>query len=255
MVPPAPYDRKINPDAIRLPPEAEGRPPGEAAWINAGLRPSSDSSRLSPDEIQKARRYYYGDVSFLDSQIGEMLSAMRSRGLLENTIVAFVSDHGTHLGDYGLVQKQTFYEPVVNVPYIFWFPSGIAKGVTLRTPVETRTLLPTLLDLAGLPLPPEARVAPSLGVSLRAGQEPAATPVFSEFNLASFGMSANHRYVMIRDGRWKLSLAFTPEPGDGALYDLSADPYERTNLYSTASAATVRDRLSRLIHEHLAKAK
>jgi arylsulfatase A-like enzyme len=252
VVPPAPYDRKIDPDAIRLPPAAEGRPPGEAGWIAAGVRPSSEGARLSPDEVRKARRYYYGEVAFLDNQIGEMLSAMRSRGLLDNTIVAFVSDHGTHVGDYSLVQKQTFYEPVVNVPYIFWYPKGIAKGVVIQTPVETRTLLPTLFELAGISFVAEAGIAQSLAASLREGREPTAQPVFSEFNLASFGMPADHRYTMIRDGRWKLSLAFTPEPGDGALYDLIADPYERVNLYGSPEATAVRERLSRLLREHLA---
>jgi arylsulfatase A-like enzyme len=76
--------------------------------------------------------------------------------------------------------------------------------------------------------------------------------VFSEFNLGSFGMPADHRYAMVRDGRWKLSLAFTPEPGDGALYDLTADPHERVNLYGAPEATAVRERLSRLLHEHLA---
>jgi arylsulfatase A-like enzyme len=129
---------------------------------------------------------------------------------------------------------------------------GIAKGVVIQTPVETRTLLPTLLELAGISFVAEAGIAPSLAARLREGREPAAQPVFSEFNVASFGMPADHRYTMIRDGRWKLSIAFTPEPGDGTLYDLIADPYERVNLYGSPEAMAVRERLGRLLREHLA---
>ena len=66
-----------------------------------------------------------------------------------------------------------------------------------------------------------------------------------------FGMPAGDKYVMVRDGRWKLSMAFTPAAGDGALYDLVADPYERVNLYSSPEAAPTRDRLARLLAEHL----
>jgi arylsulfatase A-like enzyme len=249
--PPAPYDRKIDPAVIRLPQAAEGRPFGEPDWLIKGVRRSSEGARLTAAQVRDARRYYYGEVAFLDNQIGEVLSAMRSRGLLDNTIVVFVSDHGTHVGDYSLVQKQTFYEPVVNVPYIFWFPSAIAKGASLKTPVETRTLLPTLLELAGLAIPSGNGVSPSLARSLRKGREPEARPVFSEFNLLGFGMPAGDRYVMVRDGRWKLSVAFTPDAGDGALYNLDADPYERTNLFARPEATAIRDRLSQLLVEHL----
>jgi arylsulfatase A-like enzyme len=252
VVPPGAFAARIDPDAIRLPAAAEGRPAAEPRWIAEGLRRSSEGARLTPEQVRKARWYYYADVAFLDSKIGELLEALRSRGLLDNTIVAFVSDHGTHLADYSLVQKQTFYEPVVNVPYLFWYPQAVARGVTLRTPVETRTLLPTLLDLAGLAAPAEPGIAASLARSLRAGTEPGSRPVFSEFNLGSFGMPAGDRYVMVRDGRWKLSLAFTPGPGDGTLYDLQTDPHERANLYAAAEHTAVRERLTRLLVEHLA---
>jgi arylsulfatase A-like enzyme len=252
VVPPASFVARIDAGAIRLPASAEGRPGGEPSWIAQGLRKSSEGARLTPDQVRKARHYYYGYVAFLDYQIGEMLEALRSRGLLDNTIIAFCSDHGTHLGDYSLVQKQTFYEPVVNVPYIFWYPAAVARGVALRTPVETRMLLPTLLDLAGLSVPSGPGVAPSLARSLRAGSEPEPRAVFSEFNLASFGMPASHRYMMVRDGRWKLSLAFTPEPRDGTLHDLEADPHERTNLYDSPEQSALRDRLVRLLRAHAA---
>jgi arylsulfatase A-like enzyme len=249
---PEPFDTAIDPDAIALPPEADPSSPTEARWIADSLGALAKSTRLSGDEIRKMRGYYYGQVSFVDYQFGLLLDWMREEGFLDNTIIAYVSDHGTHLGDYGLVQKQTFYEPAAKVPYFFWFPPSIVQGVVLRTPVETRSLLPTLLDLAGLPIP-EPLAVESLCGALRNGKEPAAKPVFSEFTLGSFDIRHDDRLVMVQDGSWKLSLCFNPDAGDGALYNLENDPYERTNLYGQEPYAGIQQRLGRLILEHLAE--
>ena len=195
------------------------------------------------------RGYYYGQVAFVDAQFGALLGWMRERGLLEDTIVAFTSDHGTHLGDYGLVQKQTFYEQVVNVPLLLWYPPAIASGGAYDTPVEALPLFPTLVDLAGLDA--VACDAPSLAEGLRRGGEPAARPVYSEFTLGSFEMRPEERLVMVREGSLKLSCCLDPQVHDVALHDLEKDPYERHNVYGQAEYATAGERLLGLVREHL----
>ena len=186
----------------------------------------------------KARQYYYGEVAFVDQQFGRMLDWMRNHGLLDNTIIVYLSDHGTHLGDFGLVQKGTFFEPVVKVPYFFWYPQNLADGIKLNTPVETRSLIPTLLALAGLEVPAEF-IMNNLAQNLVTGQEPAAKPLFSEI-----GMGINDtRYVMVREGDYKLSLIADPELGQGYLTNLADDPHERVNLYDSPDYTNVKERL------------
>lgn len=250
VAPPPPFDTMINAGAIDMPDAADPVPPNQPAWLDRDLRSTSDAGRLTAEQIAKMRRYYYGEVAFVDSQIEVLLDWMREMGLLENTIIAFVSDHGTHLGDYGFVQKQTFYEPVATVPYLFWYPEKIAEGSMLNTPVETRSLLPTLAALADIELP-EDIAEPNLAEALRAGNEPAARPVFSEFTLGSFDMRHEDKLVMVRDGDWKLSVCYEPETGEGALYNLDADPYERNNLFGNPEHAGIENRLRGLIDEHL----
>ncbi len=251
VVPPEPFDTIIDSDAIQLPEEAESAPTGEPDWIATALRSRCDAGRLSREQVLKARRYYYGEVAFLDSQIGKLLDWMGANGQLDNTIVVVVSDHGTHLGDYGLVAKQTFYEPVVNVPFLFWYPKAIVEGKIFETPVETRSLLPTLIELAGLAIAEPQNYAPSLALSLRSGTEPESRPVFSEQTLASFDVRPDDRLVLVRDGDWKLSVAMTPEPAEGALYNLKDDPHERRNLFADPAFSNIRDRLTQMILEHL----
>jgi arylsulfatase len=151
VVPPAPYDMAIDPRNIRLR-GPDRLPAGAPPWEREGLERIQSAAPLTAQQLARVRQCYYGLVSFLDRQIERLLDGMRKRGLLRNTIVALIADHGTHLGDYGLVQKSSFYEPVVNVPFLFWFPDWIATA-TIRQPVETLSLLPTLLDLCGLPVP------------------------------------------------------------------------------------------------------
>lgn len=242
VVPPVPFDTLIGEAEIALPPEADSVPEGSLRWAHHGAL----SDALTADQIRKLRRYYYGEVAFVDQQFGRLLDWMRARGLLENTIVAYVSDHGTHLGDYGRVQKGTFFEPVVSVPYFYWYPDGIARGVRLEAPVETRTLLPTLLSLAGLAVP-DTLAEDNLAPWLRRGTATTARPVFSEIA----GGVNDTRYVMVREGDWKLSLEMDPQPSVGILVDLGHDPLERCNLFDSPGAADTQARLRMLLDEHL----
>ena len=256
VCPPEPFDRIVDPDAITIPNETETLPDASPRWLSRELRKCADATVLSPEQIRRMRQYYYGEVAFLDGLFGQLLDWMRERGLLDNTIVVYLSDHGTHLADFGLVQKQTFFDPVVNVPFIFWCPSQIAAGTRFRIPVETQSLLPTLLELAGLD-PPSNGCAPSLASCLLSGQEPERRPAFSEFSLNSFAPHIEHdgRLVMVRDGDWKLSACIDPEIHDVSFHNLKLDPHERTNRANDAACETSRNDLLGLIRQHVEEAE
>jgi choline-sulfatase len=164
-------------------------------------------------------------------------------------VIVFCSDHGTHLGDFGLIQKQTFFDPVVNVPYIFWGPGTVQPRAAVKTPVEVRTLLPTLLDLGGLEYVRDA----SLGSVLRGEAEIIPRPVFSELTLGTFEIRERDRLVMVRDDTWKLTLCLDPEPCDLVLVDLDTDPAERVNRADDPAVSDVRDRLLALALDHVSR--
>jgi arylsulfatase A-like enzyme len=254
VVPPAPFDTCIDPDAITLPAVADPLPEGAPQWVHDYARCAS-ASRLSEPEVRRMRQVYYGEVAYLDGLIGDLLSWMGERDLLDNLLIVFCSDHGNHLADYGLVQKDTFYEPSVCVPYLFWGPGIVRAREPVQTPVELRSLLPTLLDLAGIELP-EALQASSLARALRTGEEPAATPVYSALDFSTeFKSSADavsDRLLMVRDGSWKLTATLDREPCELLLVDLASDPYERVNRAYDPAASGVRARLLGLLDEHAA---
>ena len=227
--------------------------PGATERTRVLLRDFQGSHRLSDAELRKARHYYYARAAFADYEIGRLLDWMRRRGMLENTIVGMIADHGTGLGEHGFLQKQSFYEQVATVPYLFCWPGVARKGVRVRTPVNTISLLPTLLHLAGLPVP---RVeAADVSDAVLQGREPAAAPVFSELKFGYQKYRDDERQIMVRDGDFKLSLFLkSGDPGayagapDGELYDLARDPQERHNLFTDrAHAETVSKLRSQII--------
>ena len=263
VTPPQPFDQLIDDEAIKLPPEGETLPEPCPDSIAKKLAATHTASVLDAEQIKRMRRHYYGNVAFLDQQFGRLLDWMDRKGLLDNTIIVFNSDHGTHLGDYNLVQKESFFEPVVNVPFFLALPGSMTaeRGRTIKTPLSAMSLMPTLLDLAGLELP-EGLEAPSLASVVRGGKAPDARPIFSEISRGGphpffarnniplpESMANKTHHAMVREGRWKFMMTLEAGAEEYALFDLEADPYERRNLAADAAHAQTCARLAEAIRE------
>ncbi|WP_168119713.1 sulfatase-like hydrolase/transferase [Paenibacillus sp. HB172176] len=252
VVPPEPFASSMEDRKIGIPAASEGPRGSIPEWTKALIENYAGSHVMTDAEMEKARKYYYGYASYVDHEIGSMLDWMSDEGWLENTIVVFMSDHGTHLGDYGLVQKQTFYEPSVSVPFIFWYPEQFKSGTRIATPVETRWMLPALLDLVGI----EATVQLScnrLSESLRSGQEPAAVPVYSEFILNSLPLFEEDKILMVRTGPWKFTARFgdSGELIERSLSHMEDDPYEHHNLAKEQEHQDKVASMTRVLQERL----
>ena len=106
---------------------------------------------------------YYAMIELIDDNVGRMLEALERSGQRDNTIVIFMSDHGEALGDHGLLLKGCrFYEGLVRVPLILSWPGRILEGTRRQSLVELLDIAPTLLELAGVPIPERMQ-----GISLR----------------------------------------------------------------------------------------
>ena len=104
---------------------------------------------LTPEDFAEIAAVYHGMVSRVDAQLGRIVNAVDRLGATDNTLVAFFTDHGEYLGDYGLVEKwPSGLDPsLLHNPLILSGP-GIGEGTTTDEPVELVDLLPTLLELA-----------------------------------------------------------------------------------------------------------
>jgi arylsulfatase A-like enzyme len=195
---------------------------------------------------------YFGMVKRLDEGLGRLLDALRSLDLLERTVVLYTADHGCHFKTRNLEYKRSCHDSSIRVPTALHGP-GFMGGGRLRQLVSLIDLPPTLMDAAGLPIPPEMQGRSLLPLTRG---EAAGWPeeVFIQVSESQVGRA-------VRTHRWKYGVDAPDRHGgrDSAsdryveeyLYDLYADPYELTNLAGLEShaetSAFLRDRLIRLM--------
>jgi arylsulfatase A-like enzyme len=177
--------------------------------------------------------------SLVPGSYGRVLDALDRLGLADRTIVVFTSDHGYHLYDHGLWQKQSLFERSARVPLIVSAPGKAGNGRRTRALAELVDLYPTLADLAGLPAPDYLEgvsLAPVLADPARVVKDAAFTQVRrGELN-----------GYTIRTDRWRYTSWDEGRQGE-QLYDMAADPGETTNLASDPKwAATVAELRQRL---------
>lgn len=176
---------------------------------------------FSDDQIKRARRAYYGSVSYVDDCVGRLLETLEEAGLADNTIIIFSGDHGDMLGERGLWYKMSYFESSVRVPMLVNYPQWFQPHRVSQN-VSTLDLLPTICDLIGTKPAP---FLPMDGVSMMPhlqGKEGGDT-VFAEYT----GEGTVRPMMMIRRGSWKYITCPADEP---QLYNLAKDPLEVDNL-------------------------
>ncbi len=183
--------------------------------------------------------WYDGSIRAMDVEIGRLVEALERLGLARDTLLAFVGDHGEEFLEHGAHwHGDTVYGEMTNVPFLLWWPAGLAAGRRPET-VGTIDLAPTLVQLAGLPVP-DSYAGQSLVPLLlpENGGRWQPRPVLSELWLSP--EDARHRtprewdsFSLVADG-WRL-VHYTvrpPEKPEYELYDHRADPL---NLHDVAS--------------------
>ena len=170
-------------------------------------------------------RSYLACTSFVDAQIGRVLTALQEQGLAENTVVVVWGDHGWHLGEKGITGKNTLWDNGTRVPLIFAGP-GVSPGGRSRQPAELMDIYPTLVELCGL-TPRSDLEGLSLVPQLRDAARKRERPAITSHNQGNHGIrSERWRYIRYADGSEEL-------------YDHDADPREWTNLIGRPEHATV----------------
>jgi arylsulfatase A-like enzyme/Tfp pilus assembly protein PilF len=189
----------------------------------------------SPPEPFKSRYAgdpYQGEISFADAQVGRVVQFLRDRDLFERTVIVVVGDHGESLNDHGEEGHGFFvYESVVHVPMVVRAPYSAMKNRHVTDSVRSIDVMPTALELLGVPAPAGAAIDGVSVTALMTGSRPdMGLEAYAEavYPLHHFGWSDLRA---LRQGRYKLIAAPRPE-----LYDLQDDPTEATNLFTARKA-------------------
>jgi choline-sulfatase len=215
-------------------------------------RDKSGKLQWDRERLQWIYRSYYGAISHVDDEIGLLLDALETTGRAADTLIVFTSDHGDQLFEHGITGKNCFFESSVRVPFMVSLPGRI-KPARYDQLIETVDLMPTLLEFTGIPEPVSSQgrsFAPLIADMGRAYTPHEA--VFSENIIPEVITSGKMDLFfekgrgvdgirhpdakMVRTERWKY--CYYPD-GYAELYDLPADPMERTNLAGRAELREV----------------
>lgn len=191
---------------------------------------------------------YDAEIRYMDEQIGKVLDGLKRMELAKNTLVVLTADHGESLGEhnYYFEHGRLPYDDCVLVPLIFKAPAFSNAGLVIDEPVELINIMPTILDLLGIPLKGDAQGV-SLASALRGLRSNLPKYAFTEA-----GYARNYQRVIRADG-WKL--VYVPDEDDQRimqgtsfeLYDLRNDPKELTNLI------TVETQMSHVLKHELVR--
>ncbi|HVF60438.1 MAG TPA: sulfatase-like hydrolase/transferase [Thermoanaerobaculia bacterium] len=171
-----------------------------------------------------ASRYankYDGDVAAADAIVGRLVARLKELGVYDQALVVLLSDHGEGLGDHGEDEHGIFlYRETLQVPLLVKLPGAKRAGETVAAPAQLVDVLPTVLRLVGGEVPAAAKGTPLLDPAA----ETAPRPIYAETWFARQHMGWSELTSVIRGDRHFIQ-APTPE-----LYDLAADPGEKTNI-------------------------
>ncbi|MFS0726656.1 sulfatase-like hydrolase/transferase [Paenibacillus sp. 1P07SE] len=263
----SPYIERIRERGIRLP---AVEPLEQAPAVLRAYREVYGLEHLSEAQWRKVVEAYYGLVSFVDGQVGELMAQLDASGLSENTIVVLTSDHGDFAGEHGCVEKwdTMFYDCLIKVPLMIRYPQKLQAGQVSGAMTDNVDVAPTLLELAGGEAP-EWMQGRSLMDVLAGHANTHKDAVFCEGGVEEAALArtvgletelhkqrhpnyhwkqeliVKHpwticRSKMIRTKRWKLVYRVN---GVTELYDLANDPMEGTDVSERPEYQAVRHQL------------
>jgi arylsulfatase A-like enzyme len=224
FVVPEPYASMYDPKKIALPEtfDPKAQPPAHLRRARHFIN--------DPEVLRQVAAHYYGAVTMVDRHMGRVLKALEEFGFADNTIVLFTADHGNMLGERNRMFKGCMYSSSVRVPQLLYAPDAVEGSKVCDYVHDHTAIMPTLLDLAGLPIP-EGMQNQSLRPSIRGGDTSGGT-AFAELH---------ERMVATAD--WKLIAPYKKQGEAYGLYHLAKDPHEQNNLYDKPEAAAVQKRL------------
>ena len=200
---------------------------------------------------------YYSSLTYHDRCVGKVLDNLEQSGLADKTIVVYFGDNGYMLGQHARFEKHTLYENCVRVPLLIRWPGHIKPGGQVSGMVELVDVLPTILDLAGLPKP-DGLHGTSFAAALTGGDlgSIGRKIVVSEYQENQEAMARSDRYkLIVGTGRLARDDGYVnanPTPGPyQRLYDMKDDPNENIDLSEQPDMQAVREALLNALHDRL----
>jgi N-acetylglucosamine-6-sulfatase len=227
------------PDTPELGRHAEddvARPEGTHPWV---LVTNTQYVHLNHRSQANSVRSYVEAVESMDRQIARVLTLLDERGLTRDTLVIYASDNGQLWGEHGLMDKRWAYEESIRIPFLVRYPaSGHVPGTKVDRLIQNIDLMPSLLDVAGLPTPDHVQGRSWLSLLTRP-EAPWRDAIFYSYYFEPPYPAPTTRALRTETHKY---IEYETRPPQ--LFDLEADPGEQTNLALDPQFDTLREVLA-----------
>ncbi|QUI22112.1 sulfatase-like hydrolase/transferase [Vallitalea pronyensis] len=189
--------------------------------VNAYKKPWAqvDYSSFTEEEKKKVKAHYSACIHDVDVCVGYIVEALKKKGIYDNTVIIFASDHGDFVGDFGLIGKHYYYEPSIHVPLIIKDTTVQASGTRKKEVVNLTDIRATILQIAGIE-----------GIQDIETEDSKILSCYKESTEERMLFGATDIGYMARMNEWKLCRY---KKGLTQLFNLNKDPYEQVNLAYT----------------------
>ncbi len=216
----------------------KGSPGKPKAFHNADNKVGGFNDVPSLDKFVKD---YYATIVAVDENVGKVLGALKETSALDKTCVMYTSDNGFFHGEWQAFDKRFMHEPSIRVPLLVRYPPLVKAGSTNDKMVLNVDIAPTVLDLAGAPVPKEMH-GRSFVPLLKGDDKGWRTDWLYEYYEFP-GPHSVPKNRGIRTDRYKLIHYYEQKPEEFELYDLQNDPAEKNNLYGKEGHAELTKKL------------
>jgi len=197
-----------------------------------------DGCARSLEEVVKD---YYAGLVAVDESIGRILTFLEKKGGLDETAILNTSDHGYFLGEWRLEDKRLMHEPSIRVPFMLRYPKRVPGGVICNEMILDIDVAPTVLDLAGIPVPAHMQGKSVMPLAQGGNAQFRSEFLYEYYDTPEPGTLPLHRGI--RTERHKLIHYYRDQPEAFEMYDLEADPKEIDNLYGLPQYAELQRQL------------
>lgn len=234
-------------------------------------------AQVTREDWREVRAVYFGMVTKLDEQVGQVLEALKAQGMYDDAFIIFLSDHGDYVGDYGLPEKWPtgFQDNLIRAPLIVKYPNNIYAGQQVEGLTQSLDIFPTVLEQAGVQTPYthfgrsltallagaqprdavfavggyDPREPQAFEAGVKSPDDPLLGHYYEKLRLQQEKPETVARTAMIRTHEWKLIIR---SAGKEELYDLRNDPSELKNLIDDRALNEVQaDLRQRLLYWYL----
>jgi arylsulfatase A-like enzyme len=220
--------------------DLKGYPGKPRCFVDAGNKLGTTMSHPACGSLDGVAKNYYAGLVATDENVGRILGYLEKKNILDDTALIHGSDHGYFLGEWRLFDKRLMHEPSIRVPLMIRYPKRIPANTIRDEMILDVDIAPTILDLAGLPLPPQMQGKSVLPLAQAADSDFRPAWYYEYFEWPNPEVVRPHRGI--RTEQYKL-IHYVMEPQEFELYDLIQDPGETRNLYGKPEYTRVQQSL------------